>query len=364
VFSDADRLRRRIAALVALAIGAGGLAAGAFGAAAAASSRGSACGARAAAAVVDSIDDGIAHEIYAQELSSKEVSSDLERVTSSTALANAVASGNRKQIEVATHAIVYTPVWHIVRLRVLSPSGALLADVGGPYILAPVTGQITSDGKTVGSFVMSVQDDKGYKKLVNHITGAAVELYRDGKPLLGTLSSPPSRPPSSGPLRLAGVSYEVDAFTVEAFPSGTLRVAVLVANPTKALDAMSCPQVRLATDAGIVHNVASGLMVSGHNIYSNLDLFITQAYQYTHDPIFVFDDGAEEYGTDALLSTPPAPASLTPHTVTVTYDHARWLVSTQRPYPPEWIYVLSPAGPSAATGITGATGASEQTPGQ
>jgi hypothetical protein len=364
VISDADKLRRRFVVLAAFAVCSAGLAAGALGAGAAPRVGGSPCGPDGAAGVVDSIDDGIAHQIYAQELNSKEVSADSYRITSSSALASAVASGNRSQIKRVTHAIVYTPVWHIVRLRILSPSGAVLADVGGPYILAPVTGQITNNGKTVGSFVMSVQDDKGYKKLVNHITGAGVELYLGGKPLMGTLKSPPARPPGSGHLRLGGVSYDVDSYSVGAFPSGMLRVAVLVPKPAAALDGISCAQVRLATDAGIVRNVATGLMVSGHNIYANLALFISQAYQYTHVPVFVFDDGIEEYGTDSLLSAPPAPASLTPHSTTISYDRSRWLVSAQRPFPPEWIYVLAPAGPIVASGASGPSGASGQTAGQ
>ena len=344
--------------LAAIGTCAAGLATGALGAGAATSSSGPPCGPHGAAAVIDAIDDGIAHRIYAEELSSAEVSADVSRITNSTALASAVASGNRRRIQSVTHAIVYTPVWHIVRLRVLSPSGALLADVGGPYILAPVTGEITNNGKTVGSFVMSVQDDKGYKKLVQHITGADVELYLGGKPLLGTLAKPPSRPPSGGQLRLRGVSYNVDSYSVEAFPSGTLRVTVLVPDPPAALGASSCAQVRLATDAGIVHNVASGLMDSGHNIYSNLNLFISQAYGYTHVPVFIFEFGGEEAGTDALLSTPPAPASLTPRSASVTYDNARWLVSAQRPYPPQWIYVLVPVRPNALSGSSGSSGSS------
>jgi len=46
-------------------------------------------------------------------------------------------------------------------------------------------GQITYQGKLVGSFVMSVQDDLGYKKLVNHIAGVPIEEYFTGKPLIG-----------------------------------------------------------------------------------------------------------------------------------------------------------------------------------
>jgi len=40
----------------------------------------------------------------------------------------ALASGSREQrsgmVRAATHEIVYTPVWHIVRLRVLSSSAS------------------------------------------------------------------------------------------------------------------------------------------------------------------------------------------------------------------------------------------------
>jgi len=325
----------------------------------AAPTSGPACGAAGAARVVDGIDDGIARGIYAQELSSTEVSADLQRITSSSALASAVAAGDRKRIENATHAIVYTPIWHIVRLRILSPSGEVLADVGGPYILAPVSGQITSGGKIVGSFVMSVQDDAGYKKLFNHITRVPVELYLGGRPLMGTLSKPPSSPPSSGPLQLGGVGYAVDSFSVEAFPTGTLQVAVFVPSPSGALAASSCAAVKLATDAAIVSNVATGLMISGHDIYSHMQLFITQAYGYTHVPVFTFRDGHEQNGTNHLPgSRAPAAPKLTPSTSEVSYDGARYLVAAQRPFPPDWIYVLSPASLDASAGATGATGSS------
>ena len=343
------------AALVGVAL----LLSGALGAQAKPSS-GAACGVAGTARVIDAIEFGIAHQIYAQELNSAEVTADLNRITDSSALAAAVASGNTQQIRSATHAIVYTPVWHIVRLRVTSPSGQLLADVGGPYILAPVTGQITYAGKTVGNFVMSVQDDRGYKKLVSHVTGAQVELYLNGKPLMGTLTHPPASPPHSGTLRVGRLAYNVDSYTVDAFPSGKLQVAVLVRSPISTLAAMSCPAVKLATDTAIVENVARGLMVSGHNIYENLPLFLQQAYGYTHVPVFVLDDGFEEYGVDSLpgIVAPPAPASLTPKSKLVSYDRSQWLVGAIRPFPPEWIYVLAPASSTtaAAIGATGATG--------
>jgi hypothetical protein len=325
------------------------------GASATAKSAGNACGS-ATAGVIDGIDDGIAHQIYDEELMSEEVSADVYRVTSSTALASAVADGDPATVRAATHAIVYTPVWHIVRLRVLSSSGQLLADVGGPYVLAPLTGQITYQGKVVGSFVMSVQDDLGYKKLVNHIVGVPIEEYLHGKPLIGTFEHPPSSPPPSGPLTLDGVHYDVDSYTVRAFPTGELRIVVLVPSPSESLSA-----VRLATHAAIVDRVATGLMLSGHNIYENQRLFVAQAYGYVHVPVFMFKGTHEAFGTNRLAGVhAPAPGKLA-KSGEVRYDGSNWLVAALRPFPPDWIYVLEPASVSATTGTTSNTGATSTT---
>ncbi len=341
-----------------VAVGSGVLASGS----AAASARASvaACG-PATTGVVDAIDDGIAHEIYDEELMSTEVSADVYRITSSTALAAAVAGGDPAKIRAATHAIVYTPVWHIVRLRVLSTSGQLLADVGGPYVLAPVTGQITYQGKVVGSFVTSVQDDMGYKKLVSHIVGVPMQEYLHGKPLMGSLANPPSSPPSSGPLTLGGVHYTVDAYTVNAFPTGGLQIAVLVPQPSASLSAMSCQQVRLATNAAIVDNIATGLELSGHSIYANQRLFVSQAYGYVHLPIFMFKGSKEAFGTNRLHDVTAPPAPPLPRSGEVNYDGSQWLVKSLRPYPPDWIYVLEPTNASATTGATSTTGATGST---
>jgi len=347
------RLLSVLAGLVLAAFGAGGLLSGGVAPATGATAE-PACGA-ATPRVVDAIDDRVAHEIFDQELMSSEVTADLAHITSSTALSAAVASGDQAQIRAATHAIVYTPVWHIVRLRVLSTSGQLLADVGGPYILAPVSGQISYQGSVVGSFVMSVQDDRGYEKLVSRIVGVPIEEYLHGKPLMGTLKSPPPNPPVSGPLTLGGTNYSVDAYSLSAYPSGSLQIAVFVPTPTAPLDAMSCQQVRLETNAGVVDNIAIGLTLSGHYIYANQRLFVSQAYGYVHLPVFIFKGAHEAYGTDRLAGAgAPAPGHL-PKSGDVSYNGSTWLVAAIRPYPPDWIYVLEPASGSASAGRIGPT---------
>ena len=67
-----------------------------------------------------------------------------------------------------------------------------MADVGGPDIIAPISGTSVSKGKTVGSFVMSVQDDLGYVKLVSRFIGVPIDLYRARSFVMGTLKPPPA----------------------------------------------------------------------------------------------------------------------------------------------------------------------------
>ena len=101
-----------------------------------------------------------------------------------------MSSGNRRAILAAVHSIVYTPHWHIVRLRVFK-AGHVIADVGGPYVIAPVTGVLRQHGRTVGRYVMSVQDDLGYIKLVSRFIGVPVDFYRGRSFVMGTLRPAP-----------------------------------------------------------------------------------------------------------------------------------------------------------------------------
>ena len=66
------------------------------------------------------------------------------------ALLSALSAGDDAAVSAAVSAMVYTPHWHIVRLRVLR-AGHVIADVGRPYVIAPVTGTIRQHGRTLGS---------------------------------------------------------------------------------------------------------------------------------------------------------------------------------------------------------------------
>ncbi len=119
---------------------------------------------------------------------------------------------------------------HVVRLRV-STRGALLADVGGPYVLAPLRAPLTQNGRQIGELELSIQDDEGYKRLAERLAGVHVVMSMGGRVVknsLGTFSAPI---PPSGPYTYQGHSYTVFTIPAEAFPSGPLTIRVLVPNP-------------------------------------------------------------------------------------------------------------------------------------
>ena len=171
------RSRRSVAAAALAA--ALSVAAVAAGGGAPASAQPAQCG-PATVATLATLDAQFATNIYKGELGGSETQVDLGHVTTAPDLLAAVAAGNVKATVDAVKRIVYHPFWHIVRLRVLDASGKLLADFGGPYVIAPVNGVLRSDGKVIGSFVMSVQDDVGFTKLESRAVGDPIAIYVGG----------------------------------------------------------------------------------------------------------------------------------------------------------------------------------------
>src|SRR5215831_13694648 len=218
-----------------------------------------ACGA-ATAQTIEAIDAHVAQRIYNGERTGHEVAEDLSRIAGFEELASAVAAGNRAAVYATVHTIVYTPHWHIVRLRV-TRGGGVLADVGGPYIIAPVTGTLRHGGRTVGSFVMSVQDDVGYIKLVTRFTGVPIDLYGTPRPsrsfLLGTLQPAPPLPVDGATVKAGGASYLAHVAEAAAFPTGKLHVVLFVPAPPQSLSKLSCAAVRSSAWLSVLRHVAS-----------------------------------------------------------------------------------------------------------
>jgi hypothetical protein len=231
--------------VAAVALATGGVALAALVGAGPAASAGAsaACGASTVATIA-AVDATVTTDIYRNELAGAEVSFDLAQVTGAADLISAVAAGNRAATLKAVSRIVFHPHWHIVRLRALDASGHLLADVGGPYVIAPVSGVLRSRGRVIGSFVMSVQDDAGVTKLESHYVGDPIGVYVNGKLVSERGANLPATPPSRSSLTLGGVSYRPVAEAYNAFPTGTLNAVILVAPPAASLTRQPCTAVR------------------------------------------------------------------------------------------------------------------------
>jgi hypothetical protein len=154
-----------------------------------------------------------------------------------SALLQAVAERNPVAARKAVVGLVYDHS-HIVRLRV-SAGGHLLADVGGPYVLAPVSAPLRLHGKRIGELVLSIQDDEGYLRLTRRLVGLDVLMYMNPTathpelvknslgPGVGGLSSVPA----SGIYHYRGHTYRVFTLDAHSFPAGTLRIRVLIPIP-------------------------------------------------------------------------------------------------------------------------------------
>ena len=200
------------------------------------------CGA-AAAEVLARTAGAVATRIYACELSGFETQSDRSQVEHFAPLLAAVAGGERAAVNAAVNTLVFSHT-HVVRLRV-TRGGAVLADVGGPYILAPVGGTLRFRGRPVGRYLLSVQDDLGYVKLATRFIGAPIVLRTRAHtvPVEGVLAPGPASIPDHGPVSYRNTPYEAFSFNASAFPSGPLRISLLLALP-RSLAANTCAAIR------------------------------------------------------------------------------------------------------------------------
>jgi hypothetical protein len=186
------------------------------------------CGASATDTVVNTI-SRVARLIYAGE-AGRHALTQVHRVQNYQPLLRAVAARNPAATRLAVETLLHE---HVVRLRV-SAGGRLLADVGGPYVLAPVRAPLRLGGRTIGNIVLSIQDDEGYKRLAGRLAGLDVLMYvNPAHPRLvkNSLGPSPGTVPASGSYHYRGRTFRVFTLHAEAFPSGPLRIAVLIPIP-------------------------------------------------------------------------------------------------------------------------------------
>jgi hypothetical protein len=158
---------------------------------------------------------------------------EVQRVQRNPALLAAVA---RREPLAATAAIKKLLNQHIVRIRVYAagpsgPEAQFLADVGGPYVLAPVSAPLRLGGRRIGTAVLSIQDDEGYLRLTGRLAGLHVLMYMGSKLVKDSLGPNPGSVPESGSYTYRGQGFRVFTMHATAFPSGPLTVNVLIPIP-------------------------------------------------------------------------------------------------------------------------------------
>jgi len=298
------------------------------GAPPAAADAGVACG-PATLATLSSFDAAVANNIDRGELGGSETQVDIGHVTTAPDLLAAVASGNAAATLTAVKRIVYHHFWHIVRLRVLGPSGKLLADFGGPYVIAPVTGTLRLAGNVIGSYVMSVQDDVGFTKLESHAVGDPIAIYVGGRRVTEIGADFPLVEPTASALALDGVRYGLVTLHYNAFPTGTLDALLAVPQPAIQLQAQSCDAVALAETERVVKRIASRF----HPLAARYANFVETVHSETGALVVV------RIGLRAIAGVGPGPIVL-PQSGTVAYQGRTWSVFSFAPTPPARIFVL------------------------
>jgi hypothetical protein len=183
------------------------------------------CGANARETVKRTL-ERVADAIYAGEGGSR-AQTQVRRVQQDPAFRRAVA---RRDHEATRLAIDNLLTEHIVRLRV-NAGGRLLADVGGPYVLAPVHGALSEGGRPIADFVLSIQDDEGYLRLLRRLAGINVLMYMGPRLVKNSLGPSPGAVPAGGPYRYRGRSFNVFTVPAQAFPAGPLQIRALIPIP-------------------------------------------------------------------------------------------------------------------------------------
>lgn len=277
---------------------------------------GGGCGAQAAQTLANAA-GLVAMRIYAEELSGSETRKDQRQVESNGPLLRALAGGSTTAVRAAVATLVFSHT-HIVRLRVTRGT-RVLADVGGPYILAPVGGPLRLNGRTVGRYVLSVQDDLGYVKLVTRFLDVPLVMRAGNRnlPVEGLLAPGPASIPDHGPVSYRGASMQAFSFPARSFPGGPLRVSLLVSVPA-GLQAKSCAQIR-SEELGHAAQLISRRFKLAPSTFST---FVQFARTLTGGLLYVRAGSRQLAG-----STRPGPRRL-PASGAVSYRGRRYQVSS------------------------------------
>ena len=208
----------------------------------------------------------VATRIYANELASSEVFEDQSQVEHYQPLLSALAGGDQAAVGAAVSSLVFSHT-HIVRLRV-SRAGVVLGDVGGPHILAPVSGTLRLDGQVVGQlralgsgrpWLRQAREPfhrspPGAARRIAHAAGRRRPHPRTGDD-------------HHGPVSYRHASYQAFSFSARSFPMGPLRISLLVP-VTRSLSVSTCAEITVAELGEVAQRVSRRFALSPANFSS------------------------------------------------------------------------------------------------
>jgi hypothetical protein len=309
--------------------------------------------AAATAQTLVSIDGNVAERIYRDELVGSGTIADQHQVEENGPLLKALArvsalakdkgAGDQavreaaKAVTEAVHRLVYSHT-HIVRLRVLQ-GGKLLADIGGPYIIAPVGGSLRLHGRVVGTYLLSVQDDLGFVGLERRLVGVPLILHVGAMrvPLQGTTRTGSVAIPDRGAVVIRGAHFQAYSFDAKAFPTGVVRISLLLAegrglgagrgSGSGGGSALSCSAVKVAEVGRIARLIWLRFVLDGTSNSS----YVTFTQSHTGALTYLREGVRQVAG-----STQPGPPAL-PESGTVRYRGTTYGVTSfiaQRPGTP------------------------------
>jgi len=174
----------------------------------------------------------VSARVYHEAATGGDVAQAVHRVQSSSALAAAVGSGNAGAARAALQGLL---AGQIVRVEVLLRGGRVFAQAGSGAAIAPVRGSIP--GTAGATYVLSTQSDRTYLRVVHQVTGAQVLLTTGSvggaqpgnRRIAGTIGAGlPASAPAEGPVTIAGQSFHTFTLTGAVYPSGALRIVLLI----------------------------------------------------------------------------------------------------------------------------------------
>jgi hypothetical protein len=178
----------------------------------------------------------VGERIYEESSHGANVGEALARVRASSALASAISAGDAAATRAALDGLLAN---QIARIEIVV-HGKVFASAGSGTAIAPVRGSIPGTG---ASFVLSTQSAQSYLSVTRQVTGAEVLLYGASGRLAGTVGNSPAAAtaagaaPHDGAVTYAGGHYQAHSIAGAAYPSGPLRIVVLVPR-----SAIRCPK--------------------------------------------------------------------------------------------------------------------------